>query len=349
MFEKLKSREGKLIVVLAFIMIIVTYAKTIAFLQMLIFLWIAIAQSSEVLVQSIEPITVLAGEKNPIQIKKTIGTFDGINNTLPIMIELKYLGRYSVDIGYIEDLGDTAIINCSGYKLIKKLENIYNDSKIIQHPIDIKPSSVQFYIHNLHPKERVRFSYVVNTTRRNDFLINTTIRFYSEDGYPDVDYIFKVSTMPVFDVVILAKELEAQINKPVYLRYEIQYLGPANAEIFNASIDSSSSFYSSYNQSQQMKIRKGETILIDTYLKYKYEGVYILPAININEAHFNFNKTVTIINDSPDVSKVYYALLPYWAGLISIMTLMPGMLALITFWKNRQPIRKQRIKKGWLK
>lgn len=322
------------------------YARIIAILQLLFFLGIVVAQDSEIVIQSIEPIkTVLAGGENPIEIKRTIGTFDGINNTLPIIVELKYLGKYPVYIEFIDYLGDIRIINCSGYKIIKKMEDIYNDSKVSTHPVFITPYSIEFSIHNLRPKERVRFSYVIDTSYRNDFLTKTTIRFFSEDGYPDSDYVFKISTMPVFSVNIETKELQALPNKPIYLTYYIKYLGPADADFFNASIDSSDAYILS-TQNYHMKIKKGEVIFIHTSIKYKNEGIYSLPGININGINYHFNETITII-DVP--TSTYYALLPYWAGLVSIMTLVPAIVAIHSLFKKKNPLIKQRIKKKWFK
>jgi hypothetical protein len=326
----------------------VTYARTIAILQLLFLLGIVVPQGSEA-IQSIEPIkTVVAGGANPIEITKTIGTFDGINNTLTVLVDLKYLGRYPVDIGYIDYSEDSNIINCSGYKIISKIINIYNDSIVPTNQVNLEPSSIQFYIHNLYPKERVRFSYTINTEHRTDFLTYTTIRFYSEDGYPDSDYIFKISTMPAFSVVVKTNELEALINKAVELTYDIQYLGPANVGVINVSFDSSSAYIFS-NHDIRIKVSKGEISHIPITIIYKNEGIYRLPGININGIHYNDNRTITITNAS---TNMYYAVLPYWAALVSILTLVPGVVALISFFERRkkqETIIKQRIKKKWLK
>ncbi len=313
---------------------------------MLFFLGIVVAQGSEA-IQSIEPIkTVLSGGANPIEITKTIGTFDGINNVLPVMVELKYLGRYTIDIGVIEYVENNKILNCSGYKIINTLNEIYDDANISTHSVDLNPSSIEFNIHNLYPKNRVRFNYSIDISHRNDFQTYTTARFYSEDGYPDSDYSFRMSTSPVFDVTVNIKEIEVPIGKPIELAYNIMYLGPADVDIVNATFDSTDT-YELEAPFTKFAVRKGDNLTIPVIVAYPSEGKYRLPRIYINGKNFYFEKTIAVISNY-NVFSAYMAVV--FSSVVSIMALLPGVIALIPFFKKQRPPIKQRIKKKrkWL-
>jgi hypothetical protein len=325
----------------------VRYSRAIATLLLLVLLEVIAAQGSDTF-QNIEPQKIiLAGGTNPIEIKKTIGVFDGINNVLPVTVELKYLGRYPIDIGVIEYVENNKIINCSGYKVISSLLEIYEDTNLSTHSIDLKPYSIQFSIHNLYPKNRVRFTYYIDTEQRNDFLTQTTVRFYSDDGYPDSDYRFKMSTSPSFEVTLDAKDLEVPTMAYVYLIYNIKYLGPAEIDSFNVTFDSSDpDMYMDVYPHALLKLctTREESLTIERRVKYLNEGKYRLPGIMINNKNYAFNKTIT-------VTSRYHVFWAYWAvifsSLVSIIALLPGLKVLVPLFKKQKLIIRQRIRKPY--